>query len=253
MSGKPIDLTGQVFNFLTVLKYDHSSRDGANWLCQCVCGNTKVVAGATLRRGHISSCGCKRKESLIGERFGRLVVIDKAENKGKQTMWLCQCDCGNTKVTSRDCLKKGKSVSCKCYSNELLSKRVIERNAKNPCLGAPRSVVNGYKKGAIDRKLTWSISDEEALELFQQNCVYCGIGPSNICKTYSKNFIYNGIDRVDNTKGYEKENLVTCCKICNYAKHNMPLEDFLAWVDRLVANRLKQQKVPNDYSFVRAD
>ena len=37
---------------------------------------------------------------------------------------------------------------------------------------------------------------------------------------------YNGIDRLDSSLGYTKDNIVTCCKICNYAKNKMKFEDF---------------------------
>nr|DAN76499.1 MAG TPA: Acetone carboxylase alpha subunit [Caudoviricetes sp.] len=42
---KRIDLTGQRFGRLTVIRYDHSEHDGAHWLCKCDCGKEKVAAG----------------------------------------------------------------------------------------------------------------------------------------------------------------------------------------------------------------
>lgn len=47
----------------------------------------------------------------------------------------------------------------------------------------------------------------------------------------------NGIDRVDSSIGYTIQNSVPCCKICNYAKHNLTLEEFTLWLDRLVEFR----------------
>lgn len=55
-----IDLTGQTFDRLTVIRLDHTNRR-AFWLCQCSCGKTTVVATAFLRNGHTSSCGCKTR------------------------------------------------------------------------------------------------------------------------------------------------------------------------------------------------
>ena len=56
-----IDLTGQVFGRLTVLKREGSDKHGkAMWLCQCSCCNQKVINGASLRRGLTVSCGCKK-------------------------------------------------------------------------------------------------------------------------------------------------------------------------------------------------
>ena len=44
---------------------------------------------------------------------------------------------------------------------------------------------------------------------------------------------YNGIDRVNPALGYVEDNVVTCCKICNIAKHDLRLEEFLAWIEKL--------------------
>lgn len=74
--------------------------------------------------------------------------------------------------------------------------------------------------------------------LIFKNCFYCGEPPKNkVFSTNRKNFIeVNGIDRIDNDKDYSKENIVTCCKICNYAKRDMTLEDFKQWVTKVYKN-----------------
>jgi hypothetical protein len=55
---------------------------------------------------------------LTGQRFGFLVVLERAENKGKHTCWLCKCDCGNEKIISGKSLRKGLTISCGCYAKE---------------------------------------------------------------------------------------------------------------------------------------
>jgi hypothetical protein len=67
----------------------------------------------------------------------------------------------------------------------------------------------------------------------KSNCNYCGIEPSNLFWKSYYNVNYNGIDRVDNLIGYEKHNLVSCCKTCNIAKNNNSEKDFLEWVKRV--------------------
>lgn len=71
------DLTGQKFGKLTVIKRVKSNKIGkTQWLCQCECGNEKIITGYSLTRGATKSCGCmktkqikklhrKRKEFLI--------------------------------------------------------------------------------------------------------------------------------------------------------------------------------------------
>lgn len=79
---------------------------------------------------------------------------------------------------------------------------------------------------------SWHIDFETFRDLIHKDCFYCGRKPDS--KRYSSNrekFIFvHGIDRIDNEKGYEKDNIVTCCKICNYSKRDMNVEDFKIWI-----------------------
>lgn len=56
---------------------------------------------------------------LEGKRFGRLVVLKRADNTKKgMTYWLCKCDCGNTKIVRGTHLQAGKIKSCGCLVRE---------------------------------------------------------------------------------------------------------------------------------------
>ena len=54
---------------------------------------------------------------LTGQRFGRLVVIERAGSRYGHSAWLCKCDCGNTIVATASNLK-GRTTSCGCYQRE---------------------------------------------------------------------------------------------------------------------------------------
>lgn len=59
---KAIDLTGQKFGRLTVVKRAENTKDNkAQWLCECECGNTKIVRSVSLKSGDTKSCGCIRE------------------------------------------------------------------------------------------------------------------------------------------------------------------------------------------------
>jgi hypothetical protein len=59
-----IDLTGQKFGRLEVLRYSHSNKNyDSFWECKCDCGNTVVVRGADIKSGHTQSCGCLQRET----------------------------------------------------------------------------------------------------------------------------------------------------------------------------------------------
>jgi hypothetical protein len=57
-----------------------------------------------------------RLHSLVGQRFGRLVVRERApyHNKRRDVYWLCQCNCGGNKEASTYSLRRGDVVSCGC-------------------------------------------------------------------------------------------------------------------------------------------
>ena len=60
---------------------------------------------------------------LTNKRFGYLVLIKRAPNKGTRTAWLCQCDCGETVVRALQDLQRGDTVSCGCRRREVNAKR----------------------------------------------------------------------------------------------------------------------------------
>lgn len=63
---------------------------------------------------------CRTKFDLTGQRFGRLVVLGKAEEQTKKhkVEWTCQCDCGNTKPVVTGKLRSGYTRSCGCLQRE---------------------------------------------------------------------------------------------------------------------------------------
>src|SRR3990167_6369828 len=85
-----------------------------------------------------------------------------------------------------------------------------------------------YKNSAKVRNVPFTLSDEQFRELTQEKCFYCGSEPSQ--EKYRKfsngAYVFNGIDRKDNSKGYVQGNVLHCCFICNRAKGNMSYEDF---------------------------
>lgn len=80
----------------------------------------------------------------------------------------------------------------------------------------------------------------------QLPCSYCGKEPSNIYRLKYKvdgkyqrgvdpsmEIRWSGLDRVDSAKGYVHGNVVPCCGECNGMKSDMPLDVFLALVERI--------------------
>lgn len=70
--GKPVDLTGKVYGFLTVLSIAENKGKERCWNCKCECGNTVVVRRGNLTRGDTLSCGCygRRKKAEANTKHG---------------------------------------------------------------------------------------------------------------------------------------------------------------------------------------
>lgn len=77
-----IDLTNQKFGKLTVIKrFEENFRNRPQWLCQCDCGNLKIVPGEYLRQGYTKSCGCLTSE---GERIIESILKEEKVDYKKQ-------------------------------------------------------------------------------------------------------------------------------------------------------------------------
>jgi len=125
---KIIDLTGQKIGHLTVLEQGKKQGGKLYWKCQCDCGNICEKQGQYLRAGKYTHCGCQTKKNsqknerstnLIGQKFGKLTVLEKLETRQRgYVMWRCQCDCGNIKDIPTNYLTNGHTTSCGCYFKE---------------------------------------------------------------------------------------------------------------------------------------
>lgn len=165
----------------------------------------------------------------INKKFGRLTVIDKTK-----TGYLCKCKCGTKKIFKRIYdLTSGNTKSCGCLKIEKLIKyKKANRKFKPKDAPARKLWTDRYKE--IPFKLF--------LKLTSQNCFYCGSKPFCVRKIKGKGiskailkskYVYNGIDRIDSSKSYTKDNIVTCCKYCNTAKSNRNLKDFTKWIKKI--------------------
>lgn len=133
---KLINLVGLKYKRLLVVKQikERSKYREVLYECLCDCGNICIVAGNNLKRGNSGSCGCFRKEqtikkntsSIVGKRFGRLLVIEKTNKRVQRSIvWKCSCNCGNTVDVSTGHLQSGHTKSCGCQKIEKASSNLI--------------------------------------------------------------------------------------------------------------------------------
>jgi len=115
-----LNIIGKKFGKLLVINFSHLDHQGkARWICKCDCGIiTKPLSSDNLIRNEISSCGntlCHGlTKSLMGKKFGKLIVndLDNSKNINGQLYWMCKCECGSIKSINGQSLKNGKTISC---------------------------------------------------------------------------------------------------------------------------------------------
>jgi len=227
------NLVGKRFGKLVVLARTFPNGLGQRqWECTCDCGNKRIARESALLNGQLKTCGKhSRVLDLTGMRFGKLVVVELSHlDKNKQSLWLCKCDCGNTTVTRGNTLHRGRVKSCGCYYKEVVGKQ----NEKSFGVASFNTILRGYKNSAKDRNICFELTTDEFRKLIQQDCYYCGCPPQQQRAGASNgNILYNGVDRVDNSKGYVVDNVVACCGKCNVAKRAYTLDDFKTWAKSL--------------------
>jgi hypothetical protein len=102
---------------------------------------------------------------ITGNKYARLTVLSRAENKGKRIRWNCVCDCGKTAVVCSYYLKSGRTKSCGCYQREMTSSR-FKVHGKNK--------ETKYRKD-IRLKYKYGISMETYNEMFENQNGLCKI------------------------------------------------------------------------------
>lgn len=118
------DMIGRTFGEYTVLEYVGPKKCGNKtsaslYLCQCSCGNKRIVSGSDLRNGRCLSCGHTRminNDDYIGHKFGMLTPIKRIGNNPPK--FDCKCDCGKIVQVSQPLLRRGSAVSCGCLTRK---------------------------------------------------------------------------------------------------------------------------------------
>lgn len=191
--------------------------------------------------------------NLSGKRFTRLLVkgLSHQGSRGR-AFWLCVCDCGAEKSVASNDLTKGTTKSCGCYARD------TSRSRGKPYGHASfMSLYAHYSRQAFRRGYAFELTQEDFRKLTSSDCHYCGMPPSGkkLGRGYNGHYVYNGIDRKDNSRGYLLSNCVPCCKYCNVMKMDQSVDDFMAHVRAIVNHQdfdREKFKVPfNNFSTNR--
>lgn len=141
-------------------------------------------------------------KDITGQRFGRLIVIERVKSKNTNARWLCKCDCGNEITALGTTLRRGGTKSCGCYRSDYWRQ---EMTTHGECKSRLANIWYGIKGRC----------------LCKTNPAYENYGGRGItiCKEWRDSFsafktwaLKNGysdeltIDRIDNNGNYEPDN-----------------------------------------------
>lgn len=189
----------------------------------------------------------KRKLKVqIGEKWGKLTILAEAgRTKIGERLVKCRCDCGKITHRRSTYIKDGSIVSCGCYTRGVMKGRKLGywRKTKHgtPDNSARMGIYTHYKCKAKRFGQAFNLKPDEFATLTKMNCHYCGDSPNQVYNFKGSRGVvpitclWNGVDRVDNTRGYELDNVVPCCKRCNAAKNTMSLDEFRLLIGKIWA------------------
>lgn len=175
------------------------------------------------------------RDSLIGERYGTLTVIEFAYVQKGHTCWKVRCDCGAEKVSMGHNLKSGNVRSCGCVGNKLFTDGTL-----NQAYCTHRSLGRRTGRGYLEKDV-W-------LSVIGQPCHYCGrkeVRNSARSRSREKHRKIGGedfrkwdvemvgVDRMDADRGYTPDNVVPCCQRCNRMKLDSSYEEFKEEIKRI--------------------
>lgn len=165
----------------------------------------------------------KNKEKIDEQHRVRRVIRGESYKKGRREYhkkWY-QKNKVNKDAKSREWAKnhKGRMV-------EIVQKYTRNNKEKVASYGKrfDQTFEGKYRllKHRHDKRWKENVIEFQAFKLLASiNCSYCG------------EYTNKGIDRVENDKGYTKQNSAPCCKICNYMKRTMTKEEFLEHIEKI--------------------
>jgi len=123
----------------------------------------------------------------------------------------------NYKMNNEEKVSQQKKNSYQKYREQILSR--------------PSFKLYGYKKSAKERGYEFNLSTEDFNKLLLENCHYCGKEKSN------------GVDRKENSLGYFAENVVPCCKTCNFMKRDLSYREFKEHIKKIHSHLVNEKNL----------
>lgn len=242
---KIIDMTGKKCGkWIVIKRLQNDKHNNTVYYCRCECGKFRNILGPSLRKMKSDSAcrNCssifskyanKPKHDLTQKKIFHLTALYPIKKKNIHRKnsgdwhWMCRCECGKEKLVIAHHLLDGTTKSCGC---------LISNTGNNSNLWKGFGEISGqiwktYQNGAKRRNLEFSISIEDAWNLFLKQNRKCALTGQDICfspKESLKSIIKTAsLDRIDPNKGYCLTNVQWIHKDINWMKQDFDEHYFL--------------------------
>lgn len=182
-------------------------------------------------------------DNYIGKKFHSLRPIEYlGRDKNSHSIFLCICDCGQTKDVLGISLMNGNTKSCGCKSRK--------RGKEHKLYAGYEEIRAEYwgriLRGAKDRGLEVNITIQEAWDIFLKQNRRCALSGEILHFPYTRKtrkFSTASLDRIDSTIGYTKNNVQWIHKKLNTMKMNMTEKELFNWCRKITIykNLLKKE------------
>lgn len=143
-----------------------------------------------------------RISTMIGQKFGRLTVIERAPNKSEKPRWKCACECGGSTISFASSLRRGRARSCGCLKIEMFVARKGEL----------------HYQSRTPEYSAWSHMVQRCTNPSSKSYKHYGARGITVCERWRTSFVdfladmgkrptnEHSLDRIDNDQGYEPGN-----------------------------------------------
>lgn len=145
--------------------------------------------------------------NLVGERYGRLTVVEFDRLQNHKTYWKCVCDCGLTVIATGNNLRSGNTKSCGCLHREKATE-VGRQNATHGESHSKRTRLYTIWCGMRQRcsnpnRAAYKLYGGKGVKVCDEWSNYSDFKDWATSNGYADNL---SIDRIDPSKGYSPDN-----------------------------------------------
>ena len=208
---------------------------------------------------HLRGCRSQMDASYTFSKCGVCLEKERTDDKERRHAAMKALPTIETNKICTVCCKEKDQTEFLCKDKNNIPTKTCQtcrsqNNVQNVNRNRPRrnlwyrtnlnNVLHNYKKDAIRRDIEFHLTKDEFMEIIKQKCLYCD--------GMSQEKQFNGIDRVDSTGHYTKDNCVSCCSLCNYLKHTMSVDVFFHRIEHVLtyAGKITGNLYPEAFSNI---